>query len=88
MTSVPFSPLPLGTYTRGEPITTSDSVVQSWEAIYVGVAGNLAIIPAGQTDAITLVGVAAGTIIPIAVSKVMNTNTTASSLVGLTGVSA
>lgn len=88
MTSVSFTPLPLGTYTRGEAITKSDTVVQNWEAIYVGVAGNLAIIPAGQTDAITLIGVPAGVIVPIAVSKVMSTNTTTDSMIGLTGVSA
>ena len=50
--------------------------------IYVGGAGNIVIVtPSG--DAITLVGAAAGSIIPVQAKRVNSTSTTATSLVGL-----
>lgn len=51
--------------------------------IWVGGAGNIAILAVDDSDAVTLVGVAAGTLIPIRAKKVMSTNTTATSIVGI-----
>lgn len=51
-------------------------------SLYVGGAGNL--VAVGLDDAaVTFVGVAAGTVLPIAVKRVNSTNTTATSIVGL-----
>jgi hypothetical protein len=68
----------------GIAITASDSTVLSpvLRALYVGGAGNVAVrMLDGSTQ--TFVGVAAGTVLPIQIDKVMATNTTASSMVGL-----
>lgn len=65
-------------------ITKSDSTVYSplIRAIYVGVGGNINVVDsAGNT--VLFVGVPQGTVLgPFAVSKVMSTSTTASSMVG------
>lgn len=51
-------------------------------ALYVGGAGNVEVITmAGET--VVFVGVPAGTILPIRVSRVKATNTTATSILGL-----
>ncbi len=73
-------------YEKATAITPADTTIaETFHAIYVGSIGggaNLAVrMVNGQT--VTLVGVVAGTIYPIAVDRVMSTNTTASSLVGL-----
>ena len=69
---------------RGAAVTASDAtVVPQTRGIWVGGAGNLAVIFAGDSAAVTLVGVAAGTMLPIQVTKVMATNTTATSIVEL-----
>lgn len=52
-------------------------------ALYVGVTGNVAVIPIGQVTPITFVGVQAGTILPIAARIVMNSGTTATNIVAL-----
>lgn len=51
--------------------------------LYVGVGGNVAVIAGGDTAAVTLVGVNAGTILPIRVRRVLATGTTATSIVAL-----
>lgn len=51
-------------------------------ALYIGVAGNVAVLTVfGETT--TFVGAVAGSTIPIECTKVMSTNTTATSIVGL-----
>ena len=52
-------------------------------ALYVGGAGNVAIVPIGQTTPVTFPGVQAGTILPIAARLVMATGTTATSIVAM-----
>lgn len=52
-------------------------------ALYVGVAGNVAVILSGDSAAVTFVGVAAGSVLPLRVKRVMSTNTTANSIVAL-----
>lgn len=66
-------------------ITPSDTVDESagpFKAIYVGVAGNVAIVGLDNV-AVTLVGATAGSILPLIGRRVNSTNTTASSLVAL-----
>lgn len=79
-----------GNYTNAQPysvvtaITKSDETVYSppLDAILVNGAGNLAVVDlAGNT--VTITGVAAGALLPIAATKVMSTNTTATNIVGL-----
>ncbi len=51
--------------------------------IWVGTAGDLAVVFQGNATPVTLVGVPAGTLLNIAVKQVMTTNTTAGSLVAM-----
>lgn len=64
---------------------TGDAAPCYAKALYVGTAGNLAVVPAASTGAgtaVTLTGVTQGWI-PIQVRRVMATNTTATNIVGL-----
>jgi hypothetical protein len=51
--------------------------------VWVGGAGDLVVIFAGDSVAVTLVGVPAGTLLPIRVKIIKSTSTTATSIVGL-----
>ena len=75
-------------------VTPSDSADLSWysTALWVGGAGNVAVVMAAQHQpgmtstaasavAVTFTGVPAGTWLPIRAGRVMNTNTTATSIV-------
>lgn len=67
-------------------ITKSDATdltANKIKALWVGGAGDVAVIGINDTAAVTIVGVPAGTLLPVMVSKVMSTNTTATSIVGL-----
>lgn len=70
---------------NAEAITPSDTVDMTYicRGIYVGVAGNVVVIPAGSKIAVTFVGVPAGYVLPVCASRVNNTNTTATNLVAL-----
>ena len=59
------------------------NLAQTSRAIYVGGAGNLAVILDRDTSAITFVAVPAGSMLPIRVRRVMSTNTTATSILAL-----
>lgn len=61
----------------------SDLAAMPTKALYVGVAGNVAVVMAGGGSAVTFVGVPAGAILPIRVDRVNSTNTTATSIVAL-----
>lgn len=66
-------------------ITTSDTADDAkgpFRAIFVGAAGNIAVVGLDNV-AVTFVGAIAGSIIPVIGRRVNATNTTASSLVGL-----
>jgi hypothetical protein len=52
-------------------------------ALWVGGAGNVAVIAADDTDPVTIVAVSAGRELPISVKRVRATNTTATSIVAL-----
>jgi hypothetical protein len=73
-------------YSSGFAVTPSDTVdirpnVVS-DALYIGGAGNLSVVMAdGQTTA--LAGVPVGTILPIRVTRVRATGTTATNIVAL-----
>jgi hypothetical protein len=65
-------------------ITKNDNanLAQSTRGIYVGAAGDLKI-DTTNGDTVTLVGLAAGVVHPIAAKKVYSTGTTATGIVGL-----
>ena len=67
-------------------ITKSDSTVftQATRYLYVGGAGNIKVDMVGAANTpIIFNGVAAGTILPLRVTKVYSANTTATNIVGL-----
>lgn len=64
-------------------VTPSDATIVNCMALFVGGAGNVAIIAKEDSSAVTLTGVTAGTILPIACKQVMFTNTTATNIVAL-----
>jgi hypothetical protein len=73
------------TATRGFAITPSDSTVFTTNRprmIWVGGTGNVAVMMAGDTVAITFTAVPAGTMLPVNVTRVMAA-TTATLLIGL-----
>jgi hypothetical protein len=72
-----------GSFSSATAITTSDSATNSYDAIYVGGAGNVAVILAGDTAAVTFTAPPVGTTLRLKTSKVMATNTTATLLIGL-----
>ena len=51
--------------------------------LYIGGAGNVAVILEGDTAAVTLTGLAVGVLHKLRVKQVMSTNTTATAIVGL-----
>ena len=63
-------------------ITKSDSTAVDFDAIYVGGTGNVAVRTA-RGSTVTFSAVPAGSILPIKVDRVMDTNTTATGMVGL-----
>lgn len=73
---------PFSTYSTAAAITPSDSAAQTYRAIYVGGAGNVAVQTTGG-NTVTFTAPPVGTILPVEVQKVMATNTTATLLIGL-----
>lgn len=64
-------------------VTKSDStVLNATRALYIGGDGNVAVTMSGGGDA-TFVGLLAGTILPVRVTKVLSTGTTATNIVAL-----
>lgn len=78
------TPSMIGPIENGFPVTPSDStpLIQVTRALWVGTDGDVSVITRGN-DTITLAGVKAGTLIPIRVTHVRFTGTTASSIVAL-----
>lgn len=78
------TPSLLGPIENGFSVTPNDGadLAQTTRAIWVGGAGNIKITTRGG-DAITLVGVPAGTMLPIRASRIWSTGTTATSIHGL-----
>ena len=78
------SDVALGAMNNAEAVTTSDTaeLARVTRALYVGGAGNIAVVMADRTT-VTFAGVPAGTVLPIRVRQVRATGTTATNLVGL-----
>jgi hypothetical protein len=69
---------------RAVALTKSDTTeFKVTRGLWVGGAGNVAVKMADDTAAVTFVGVAAGTLLPLRVWQLMSTNTTATSVVAL-----
>jgi|HubBroStandDraft_3_1064219.scaffolds.fasta_scaffold31137_2 hypothetical protein len=71
-------------------VTPSDSAVLpngTCRGLYIGVTGNIQVTSpdsgGASGEAVVFVGLPAGTILPVQVTQVWNTNTTASSIVAL-----
>ena len=67
-------------------ITKSDTAelpLGTCRALWIGGAGDVAVIAEGDTAAVTISGVTAGSIVPIKCKKVMSANTTATLIVAL-----
>lgn len=73
---------PFSTYASAKAITPSDTVQQTYRAIYVGGAGNVTVVTSGG-DTATFTAPPVGTIIPVETSLVKATGTTATLLIGL-----
>jgi hypothetical protein len=67
---------------RAGAVTKSDTTVVAARALYIGGTGDVAVVPKGQTDAVTFKAVPVG-FFPVSVSKVMSTNTTATDIIAL-----
>ena len=81
------TPRPPGPPERAFAVTPSDTdeLPVVTRGIYVGGAGDLAVVMAGDVvaNAVTLKAVPVGTYLPLAVRQVKNTNTTATLLIGM-----
>ena len=70
---------------RASAVTTSNSTIyaQPTRALYIGGVGDLTVDMADGGTALTFVAVQGGTILPIQVTRIYATGTTATSLVAL-----
>lgn len=72
-------------FTQYAPVTKSDDAEDNFadltRAIWVGGAGDVAVIPRAGADPVLLTGVPAGTWLPIACIRVNSTNTDAANIV-------
>lgn len=68
----------------GLAVTKSDTALATTcRAFFVGTGGDVAVKFPGNSTAVTFKNVADGTLMPLAVSHIMSTNTTASDFVAL-----
>lgn len=74
--------LNFATYQTAFSVTPSDTAGNQCRAIYVGGAGDVTVITLGG-NTVTFKAVPVGTILPIEVSTIKATNTTATLLLGL-----
>lgn len=79
-----FSPDLSSPCMNGVAVTPHNStdLAQTSRAIFVGGAGNLVAVMAGGTT-VTFTGVVAGSILPIRVTRINSTNTTATNIVSI-----
>jgi hypothetical protein len=64
-------------------VTPSDSTVIQARALYVGVAGDVAVVTEGRDASVVFKAAPVG-ILPVQVTKVLSTGTTATNILGLT----
>ena len=63
-------------------ITTSDSAINNARALYIGVSGDVAVVTRGRSTSVIFKSVPIG-ILPVEVTKVLQTGTTATNILGL-----
>ncbi|NDK54052.1 spike base protein, RCAP_Rcc01079 family [Rhizobium laguerreae] len=68
---------------RAATVTPNDSAIVGARALYIGTAGDVAIAPRRDMDAVIFKNVPAGTILPVHAAIVALTGTTASNIVAL-----
>jgi len=73
---------PFSTYDTAAAVTPSDTTAVTFRALWVGGAGNVAVVTEGG-NSVTFTAVPAGTLLPVAVQTVKSTGTTATNMVGL-----
>jgi hypothetical protein len=74
---------PAAPFSRGAAVVPGDgTVIALTDALFVGGAGNLTVTMQDGSD-LTLTGVTAGSVLPLAVTKVKVTGTTATSIAAL-----
>lgn len=73
----------LGPIVSAAAVVKSDSTIVNCRALYVGGAGDVAVLLQNDESAVTLSAVPAGALLPLACTKVMSTNTTATLIVAL-----
>ena len=83
---MPTQTLPVSVGVSYSAVTPSDTTVLPFAALYIGTTGNVAVVPPHGGTAVTFNAVPVG-FFPVAGSKVMSTNTTASNIVAI-GVTA
>ena len=78
------SPSLSGPAAHGFAVTPSDSALlaETTRALYVGSAGNLVVVMASGST-ITFTAIPSGTVLPVRVSKIMATGTSATDILGL-----
>ncbi len=75
---------PTASAASGAAVTPSDTAaLPMTRAVYVGGTGNLAVQLWRDTNPVLLVSVQAGTLLPIRIRKVLETGTTATSIIAL-----
>jgi len=67
---------------HAEDVTPNDSTVVSFTELHIGSAGDVAVILADDSSAVTLKSITAGTRLYGQIIRVMSTNTTAADIVG------
>lgn len=79
------APLAPGAAVSAFAVTPSDSTVFAipTRQIWVGGAGNLAVLMNADTVSVVLSAVPAGTMLPVSVTKILSTGTTATLIVGM-----
>lgn len=69
---------------RAVAVTKSDAtILPATRGLYIGGTGDVAVIMAGDTAAVTFSAAPVGVILPLQVTKVMSTNTTATLILAL-----
>ncbi|MFQ5786316.1 MAG: hypothetical protein ACE5H8_16040 [Alphaproteobacteria bacterium] len=82
--NLPQSVMQAGSFSKAVANTPADSDLSTLaDAVYVGGAGNLSVILADDSTAVTFVGVPAGTLLRLRVKQIRSTSTTATSIVEL-----
>lgn len=81
-----MSVIPISSASKFAVVTPSDTALLEWngdkyatKGIMVGVTGNIAVKDENGTS-VTIVGVAAGIILPISTNQILSTGTTATSI--------